>query len=185
MIWGSIELSMIYPRLWLLVCCNHANDDGEVKCDWWWSNTFLFCSWVFRFGQKMFDITCCFWLRELLLLFKKTVSCLSVVCQLFVSCLSVVCQLFSRRVHVAALVPSPLSPLGPKDNRLVKSFSHVTVSDWDHFESVHWQLMFNSWFWQLFFWWYGSNCTCSGSAVTGSSCSGQRWSLRVWNQGYY
>ena len=33
------------------------------------------------------------------------------------------------RVHVAALVPSPLSPLGPKDNRLVKSFSHVTVSD--------------------------------------------------------
>ena len=111
----------------------------------------------------------------MLLLITWVVAFIQKNCQLFVSCLSVVCQLFSRRVHVAALVPSPLSPLGPKDNRLVKSFSHVTVSDWDHFESVHWQLMFNSWFWQLFFWWYGSNCTCSGSAVTGSSCSGQRW----------
>ena len=63
-------------------------------------------------------VSCCFYSKKL-----------SAVCQLFVSCLSVVCQLFSRRVHVAALVPSPLSPLGPKDNRLVKSFSHVTVSD--------------------------------------------------------
>ena len=45
----------------------------------------------------------------------EKIHCQSAVCHLFVSCLTVVGQLFSRRVDVAALVPSPLSPLGPED----------------------------------------------------------------------